>query len=58
MKQSRKVILERGKPLSGDVVDGEGMRVTPLDDDFGFFKSECERDDDPLSDDYVREEYR
>lgn len=32
--------------------------ITPLDDDWYAYKTEQERAEDPLDDDYVKEEYR
>lgn len=42
----------------GDVVDESGNYVSPLDDDYAYYKHECDRRNDPLDDDYVRDGYR
>lgn len=41
--------------LGGNRWDDE---MTPLDDDWYSWKTEQERTEDPLDDDYVKEEYR
>lgn len=41
--------------LGGERWDKE---ITPLDDDWYDYKTEQERKENPLDDDYVREEYR
>lgn len=39
-----------------EVEDDNGCEVTPLDDDYGFWKTECEDLSNPLSDDYNKYE--
>ena len=48
--------MERDKRFSGDgfVYDENGGCVSPLDDDYEFYKSEQEALTDPLSDDYCK----
>lgn len=41
--------------LGGDRWDKE---ITPLDDDWYAYKTEQERKEDPLDDDYIPENYR
>lgn len=36
------------------VRDDNGKRVSPLDDDYGYWKSEQEHYSNPLSDDYCK----
>lgn len=41
------------------VTDDNGNDVSPLDDDYNYWKQWCyDRYENPLSDDYIREEYR
>ncbi len=40
-----------------EVIDESGGYVSPLDDDYAFYKEECDRRNNPLDDDYVREGY-
>ena len=43
----------------GQVIDDTGNEVSPLDDDYNYWKHWCEDTfENPLSDDYIREEYR
>ena len=46
---------EKCKNRREDVVDKMGNYVSPLDDDYDFFKRERDRRNNPLDDDYVRE---
>lgn len=38
----------------GSVYDDNNNRVTPVDDDYAYWKAEQERLNDPLSDDYCK----
>lgn len=40
------------------VVDENGNEVLPTDDDYEFYKAEYESTHNPLSNDFIREEYR
>ena len=41
------------------VIDDNGNDVSPLDDDYHYWKQMChDMYENPLSDDYIREEYR
>lgn len=41
------------------VIDDNGNEVSPLDDDYEYWKQwDYDRYENPLSDDYIREEYR
>lgn len=41
------------------VTDNNGNDVSPLDDDYNYWKQWCyDRYENPLSDDYIREDYR
>jgi len=43
------------KPYNSDeIVDENGKEVSPLDDDYFFYKSEWERIHNPLDDDYCK----
>lgn len=41
-----------------EILDENGQEVSPLDDDYEYYKREHERQNDPLDDDFVREGYR
>ena len=40
------------------VIDTNGDEVSPLDDDYEYWEGQCESRNDPLSDDFIPEEYR
>ena len=40
------------------VIDTNGDEVSPLDDDYEYWESQCESRNDPLSDDFIPDEYR
>ena len=40
------------------VIDTNGDEVSPLDDDYKYWEGQCESRNDPLSDDFIPEEYR
>lgn len=41
-----------------EVIDADGDEVSPLDDDYEYWEGRCESRNDPLSDDFIPEEYR
>lgn len=54
-------ILMKAKKIKDNwekVIDTNGDEVSPLDDDYEYWEGQCESRNDPLSGDFIPEEYR